>query len=128
MSEMSFSYKKSSVFFFIISESVAIKRTLILDKNLLYSLLTLYGTYFNFVFTSCGKRYMCLKLSIANTGKSLSDLPRWCRGWENFLPSAVRKLMPPGIKMRKKSWNTHFQCMHGISSTDWHNTLYFCFK
>jgi hypothetical protein len=39
---------------------------------------------------------MCLKLSMAMRGKSFSFFPRWCRGWANFLPSAVKKFMLSG--------------------------------
>lgn len=39
----------------------------------------------------CCQRYMWRKLSIASTGRSLADFPRWCRGWVNLMPSAVKK-------------------------------------
>lgn len=35
---------------------------------------------------------MCLNESMAMTGRSSSDLPKWCSGCANRLPSAVRKL------------------------------------
>ena len=38
-----------------------------------------------------GKRYMCLKLSIAMSGKSSFDFPRWWSGCANFSPSAIKK-------------------------------------
>lgn len=38
---------------------------------------------------------MCLKLSIAITGRSSGFLPKWCSGWVNLSPSAVRKLIEP---------------------------------
>lgn len=36
---------------------------------------------------------MCLKLSIANKGKSAADLPKWFNGWENLRPSAWTDVM-----------------------------------
>ena len=35
---------------------------------------------------------MCRKLSMAISGKSSFDFPRWCRGCANFSPSAIKKL------------------------------------
>jgi hypothetical protein len=52
-------------------------------------------TYSKSLSTLWGKTYMCLKLSIAKTGKSLAVFPKWCKGWENFDPSAVRKFILP---------------------------------
>ena len=51
-------------------------------------------TYSSWLFTSWGNKYMCLKLSMASTGRSLLDFPRWYSGCENFKPSAVKKLTP----------------------------------
>lgn len=39
-----------------------------------------------------GNKYIWRKLSMAIRGKSDCDFPKWPRGWENFSPSAVRKL------------------------------------
>ena len=47
------------------------------------------GTDARSVVTLWRQRYMCLKLSITNRGRSLTVLPMWCRGWVNFRPSAV---------------------------------------
>ena len=40
-----------------------------------------------------GKRYMCLKESMAMRGRSDWLFPRWWRGWANLTPSASKKLM-----------------------------------
>ena len=49
-----------------------------------------------------GKRNMCLKLSIANNGRSLIDLPRCCNGWRNWAPSACKQFTP--AKQNEKQW------------------------
>lgn len=40
-----------------------------------------------------GNRYMWRNESIAMSGRSLCDFPKWCNGWAKRFPSAVRKLM-----------------------------------
>ena len=50
-------------------------------------------SYLNWLIS--GNRYICLKLSIANSGRSAGVFPRWCNGCVNFVPSAVRKFMLP---------------------------------
>ena len=35
---------------------------------------------------------MCLKLSMANTGRSFVCLPMWCSGCANWIPSAVKNV------------------------------------
>ena len=50
---------------------------------------------------SCFHRYMCLKLSMASTGKSLAVFPKWYSGWVNLVPSAVRKLTLPKTNSNK---------------------------
>jgi len=37
----------------------------------------------------CRQRYICLKLSMTNSGRSLTVLPMWWSGCENLKPSAV---------------------------------------
>lgn len=40
-----------------------------------------------------GNRYICRNESIAMSGRSSCDLPKWCSGCAKRLPSAVKKLM-----------------------------------
>ena len=50
------------------------------------------ATHKRSVFGLCFQRYMCLKLSIARTGRSRTVRPRCFRGCVNTWPLAVRKL------------------------------------
>ena len=58
------------------------------------------------IFSNVGNTYICLKESMARTGRSFVDLPRWLSGWANLKPSAWRKLT-----VSRRSWhcsNTFF--------------------
>ena len=73
-------------------------------------------TYSSWVLTSWGNIYICLKLSIASTGRSLLDLPRWYSGCENFKPSANKKLTPPA-KENLKHFNKQFSFFNNATET-----------
>ena len=45
---------------------------------------------------------MCLKLSMASTGRSCLLLPRWCRGCAKVTPFAVTVLMVPAVANSSK--------------------------
>ena len=64
---------------------------------------------------SCLNMYICLKLSMASTGRSFTVLPKWWSGWVNFEPSAVRKLT--------LSENTNKNTCQNISFTGPKSTL-----
>lgn len=61
-----------------------------------------------------GNRYMWRNESIAINGKSLWLFPKWCSGWANRLPSAVRKLI--FSRKRKKKKNVNYKTCNFITN------------
>jgi len=56
----------------------------------------------------CRQRYMCLKLSMANSGRSATVLPMWWSGCVNLTPSAVSAVTTPSHKASNITY-VHFR-------------------